>query len=221
MVVEYLSAIGVKEVHFSTGKISEEIKAKSELFSENCQNRNIIPTRLIGDNNLILPKNKSKLIKLLNESKNLGFKKVHLDVEPHALNLWPKQDSSLMADYISMLQLARKHCNELNLSLAVSIPVFYKKDDLFQIYSLVDEVYLMNYGATNVKKIDEKLKEEMSLSKRKSHIALSTKDFDSLNELYKTVSSIKKKYPNSKIVLHDLGSLLNLENQTINQQTQP
>ena len=218
--VEYLSAIGVKEVHYSTGKTNDEIKQKSELFSENCRNRNIVPTRLIGDNNLILPKNRGKLLSLFNESKTLGFEKVHLDVEPHALNIWPKQDSSLMADYLSMLNLANKECEKLNLQLAVSIPVFYKKDDLFEIYNLVDEVYLMNYGATNLKKIDEKLKEEMSISKRKSHIALSTKDFDSLNELYKSVTSIKSKYPNSKIVLHDLGSLLNLENRTINQQTQ-
>lgn len=214
-ITEYLSAIKAKELHLSLGNFSQQASENIVSFNEKTKQRGIQTSRLVGNNKLLYTENHSQLEGLFLESKALGFNEIHLDVEPHALKTWPNEDTTLMDQYLVMLQKASQLSIQHHTKLSVSIPVFYETDILEKIYPLVDKVYVMAYQKPNISNLIKYLKEEVAIDDVKTNIALSADLFKDIRTLGIYAQKVKSQFPKSSIIMHDFGKMISLEKATL------
>jgi len=95
-------------------------------------------------------------------------------------------------------------------NLSVSIPVFYPRQYVKEIFSVTDRVYVMAYGLKNIERFRHKLNEEMTLNRKKLAIALRCDDFPHELALEEFVDQIHKKFTISRFAFHNLQQYLDL-----------
>ena len=132
---------------------------------------------------------------------------LHLDIEPHLFDNWRENNYAILDEYIKMLHYIRKNYQG---ELSVSIPVMYPDRILQDIYKIADKVYIMAYGRTNMKKLTEKVKEELGYGIQKSVIGVSCRDFENEHDFENYIEKILSSVSTDKIVIHDFKQYLEL-----------
>ena len=141
---------------------------------------------------------------------------IHLDIEPHTLTQYKTNQEASMVAYLDLLNAARQYCDEHQLELSVSIPVFYPEAYLPMIYGLCDKVFVMAYEHPDIAYVEGKLAEEMEISKDKTVIVLSPNDFTDRLMLENFINQIIIKLGINEIAIHDLRRLLENDARSIN-----
>ncbi|MFQ5560690.1 MAG: hypothetical protein ACE5FU_08910, partial [Nitrospinota bacterium] len=102
---------------------------------------------------------------------------VHMDVEPHTLDGYRKNEQEYKQLYLKMLQRVLEARGE-GKSISVSIPLKWKGPFFEKIVKLVDRVYLMAYGITGYGEMERKISPFLQAgSGEKLVIALRPGDF--------------------------------------------
>lgn len=140
---------------------------------------------------------------------------IHLDVEPHTQDDWHEKKPEYLKKYHALLVEANKFCEKNGLKLGVSIPTHYPEEDIFKIFEAVDRVYFMCYE--NVK-TDFIVRKTMKYPTEKKYIALRTNDFKNRLEMEQKFIELNQKTKTAGYVVHDLGSMLEFDTNSINKQ---
>ncbi|MGB0805682.1 MAG: hypothetical protein ACPGRC_03270, partial [Salibacteraceae bacterium] len=91
----------------------------------------------------------------------------------------------------------------------------YPEEDIFKIFEAVDRVYFMCYE--NVK-TDFIVRKTMKYPTEKKYIALRTNDFKNRLEMEQKFIELNQKTKTAGYVVHDLGSMLEFDTNSINKQ---
>lgn len=211
-IIAYLKNNGISEVLVSA---QESDIAKLQDFVFKCNGQHIKVHLLIGHNSL-LDKGKEALLELLEKYQQVVLQGIHLDIEPHTLTQYKTNQEASMGAYLDLLNAARQYCDEHQLELSVSIPVFYPEAYLPMIYGLSDKVFVMAYEHPDIAYVEGKLSEEMEISKDKTVIVLSPNDFTDRLMLENFINQIIIKLGINEIAIHDLRRLLENDARSIN-----
>lgn len=212
VLLPFLNNLGVNKVYLSLGSDSS-LFDKASSFMNTAENSGLEFHLLAGDNDLMLRENQQmKLQNLAEQAAEYGFSGVHLDVEPHTLSDWDDRWTQYEQDYLAMLETSREVFSLENLSLSVSIPHFYDSI-LSEIHHLVDEATVMVYETTDFEVLKRRIENESELLGDKLHVAVRPADFANYDELNTFVQKIISETAVQQVVLHDAGSLMNIQNE--------
>lgn len=166
---------------------------------------------MFSDNDWIKNPSQVDMAEALKDVSTSKISAVHLDLEPHQFSDWEAKKEHYLDNYVQVVARAKSYCKANQLELNVSIPVFYPEKYLRDIYKHADHVYVMAYGHKEVDYIERKTKEENEISRVKTIIALSGKNFTTLTELHKFIGSVSQKMDAQKFAVHDFENMVVLD----------
>ena len=205
----FLKREGFSQVAISTGPEAEIPPAITELAETLRQNGRSVEL-LVGDNSLMKDRRGQyeKLAEHMAQAQSLGASALHLDVEPHTFDDWDAKREAYLKQYVNMVIRADSLTEGTEISLKVSIPHFYEAI-LPEIDQYVDEVTVMVYGVDDAEKIRERISAEVD-ALGFLRVALRPDDFASIPDMNDTMRALRSSNDQLTFILHDLGSLLNL-----------
>ncbi len=210
VLLTFLSQLNVKKVYLSLGSDRSLLEKASDLIQV-AENNDIEFQLLAGDNDLIRSENQQrKLQTLAGLATEAGFTGIHLDVEPHTLDDWDDRRAEYEQNYVALLENAKQIFSESDLSLSVSIPHFYESI-LSDIEQTADEIVIMAYETTDFEILRRRIEDETGILGDKLHVAIRPADFANFDDLNSFVQKIRRETTVQEVVLHDAGSLLNIE----------
>ncbi|HEX8515850.1 MAG TPA: TolC family protein [Bacteroidia bacterium] len=208
---EYLRLNKISNAIISVRKDGTNKALSIELINKLFSN-GITSELLIGSNEMLTEKDPLKRIEGVLAGTDLSkISALHLDVEPHVLSDWQTNKEKYLSMYVELLRKSKTYCSNKGIKLNVSIPVFYPEETLKEIYALADNVYLMAYEHNDAAFITRKVKEEFSLGKGKTIIALRAADFRNRTEFESLLNEVSAGVNTSRFALHDLESFIKLD----------
>ena len=210
LLLDALPRHNISQVLLSLGG-REALMDKGRTFIEQAQSRDLSVHLMIGSNALIYPRNADRLRELVASAERLNADGIHLDVEPHTFDDWDANRASYLSKYVDMLETARALADEAGLEVSVSVPVYYDKPALTDIFRLSDRVHIMAYANPDVDDVRRKISDEVALDADKVSIALRTQDFDTLPALRAFQNALADATPVERFSVHDLAGLFSLD----------
>jgi hypothetical protein len=208
----YLDLNRINKVTISLNNNAEARTKTFELIALLAKN-NVEIEIMIGKNSLI---NGGFTTYMETLGKNVNWKHIsaiHLDVEPHVSKDWHENKAFYLKKYHDLVNEVRTYCDSKSIQLGVSIPTHYPVEDIKQIFETVDRVYFMCYE--NVK-TDFIVRKTNSYPTNKTYIALRTNDFKNRLEMEEKFEDIQSKMNVAGFVIHDFGSLIDFDKDSIN-----
>lgn len=216
-ILEYLKLNRISNAILALNK--ETNKERYAQLVAGLQKKGISVEMLIGNNQLLKDlKPELYLDSLLKGIPSSVATTLHLDVEPQAMEDWQSNKEKYLKQYVDLLHKAHTYCSAHQLKLAVSIPVFFPEEVLNEIYANVDKVYLMAYEHNDAEYIVKKVKEELAVGAPKTIIAFRAKDFKDRTACEALISDLAEVLKLDRIALHDLGSFVQLDEQSVNKE---
>jgi hypothetical protein len=213
VLLKFLKSVGVKRVYLSLGS-NDSLLEKASRFITTASKENIESHLLVGNNNLIRPENQQMELQILmKQAEELGFSGIHLDVEPHTFDDWESQRTAYEQNYVLLLERASEIFSVNNLSLSVSIPHFYDSI-LPDINQTANEIVVMVYETQDLEVLKQRIDQESQVLGEKLNVAIRPSDFANFDDLNTFVQQIVNQTAAHAVVLHDAGSLLNIENRS-------
>jgi len=165
---------------------------------------------MVSSTQWIFPAKAAKVKKVLAKLFAVA-KTVHLDVEPHILDDYKKNQQLYLAYYIRMLKLAYQSKGE-NTRLHVSVPIWFRQPLIAQISRYTDRIYVMAYGITKLSKLQKKLLPYLSIDTKKLVVALRPRDFTDELALELFIEDIYKNLDVKAFAFHDMKQFISLMN---------
>lgn len=213
VLLTFLNRLDIQKVYLSLGT-DRSLSDKAFGLMRAASEEDLEFHLLVGDNELIRPEDQQeKLQDLAEKAADLGFAGVHLDVEPHTFDDWDTQRALYEQNYVEMLQNAKEVFTANDLFLSVSIPHFYDPI-LSDIDPIADEIIVMVYDTTDLEVLKRRIEDESQLFGDKLHVAVRPSDFANFDDLQTFVQQIVAQTAAVEVVLHDAGSLLNIERES-------
>ncbi|MFT4753141.1 MAG: hypothetical protein ACI85Q_000679 [Salibacteraceae bacterium] len=199
----------------ATISLNNKLEARNKTFQfiDFLVAENIEVEIMIGNNKLINGGFDAYIQKLTIDVDWTKITGIHLDVEPHINNDWHENKIAYLAKYHLLLESASAFCTKNGLTLGVSIPTHYPEEDIYKIFKVVDRVYFMCYE--NVK-TDYIVRKTEKYPTKKKYIALRTNDFNNRLEMEDKFIELNKKTKVAGYLVHDLGSLLEFDSNSLN-----
>lgn len=198
-----LKRYNVKSVSITLGNNTFDKLAN---FIKEAHQSNITVNLLVGNNTLIyIDTRRQKLAHYIQQATKLSADGLHLDVEPHSFIDWKEKEKFYKTKFIQLLTIAQKEIKTKGLKLIISIPHYYD-EILPEIKSLADQINLMVYETNRIDQIQKRITDDIKLLKSKATIALRASDFKDMNQLFKTIGKLKKRFPGSHFAIHDWRS---------------
>ena len=211
--LDYLHQQQIDHVLLSTGTDSS-LKAKASSFIESARLEEVSVELMVGDNKLLLPGHEKELQNIFEQAASIKAEGVHLDVEPHTFSDWDSRKQEYKELYCKMLKQAQTYADTYDLSLSVSIPVFYDSI-ITELADYADEIYVMAYGTADIGTIKERIETERQATEGDLVVAVRPEDFSS-NKNFKTfMEKLSLQAGINSIAIHDLEALMKLENTEI------
>lgn len=210
VLLSFLNNLDVTTVYLSTGSDSTLLGKAPGLINA-AKKEGIEFHLLAGDVEWLESENQQmKLKNLAEQASEYGFSGIHLDVEPHILDDWDAQRARYEQNYVSLLENAKEITSANNLSLSVSIPHFY--DSILQeINQAADDIVVMVYETTDFEVLQRRIEAESRRLGTKLHVAVRPSDFANFDDLNRFVQKIRRETAVQEVILHDAGSLMNIE----------
>ena len=170
--------------------------------------------RLIGENSFAKDGQSDGLMTMVQSAMEQGYDGIQLDIEPHTFDDWDNNKEGYLANLTAAISGVRDVIGGEK-QLSVSVPLFYSESFLESVEGIVDEFILMCYERPEVEFIVAQISEEVALNQDKVTLALRTDDFADRIELEDFVKKLIDATGIDRIVIHDLGSLISLDQETI------
>lgn len=190
---------------------NEELREKAVGFIDLAKQVEIEVELLNGNNHLISKERYVKIDQVIEIALELGAKGIHLDVEPHALGL----DFDWEDLYIEMLQYAAKQAKKANLTLAVSLPLYYNLLILKNAYLFCNSVYLMAYGRSTLNKLEKDLAKKLLNNYEQTVLAFRLSDFNNFEQLKIFATNMVENTCVKGYAVHELNAILTGDKQNI------
>ena len=214
LLLDYMSARNFDTILLSPGP--DMISGSEKLFSfvRSAEAIGISVELMKGSNVLIKEKNRGSINDFVKSARAFNANGIHLDVEPHTFNDWSQKRQYYLEQYTRMVQYAKRVATSHNLSLSISVPVFYD-DILPELYPLVDKLYVMAYNISTVPKLKKRLAKELQLTggnskEEKLVVALRPDDFVSQTQMEDFISQLNQQYGKLTFAVHDFETLIGL-----------
>lgn len=211
--LDYLHQQQINHVLLSTGTDSS-LKAKASSFIESAHLEEVSVALMVGDNNLLVPGHEKEVHNIFKWAAALNAEGVHLDVEPYTFKDWDSREQEYKELYCELIRQAHRHADTYQLSLSISVPVFY--DSIISaLVESTDKIYVMAYGTDDIGTIKERIEKEMEATGGELIVALRPEDFSS-KEVFKTfMEKLSRKADINSIAIHDLEALMKLEDNEV------
>lgn len=170
--------------------------------------------KLVGNNELARTLDSAALDQLTDLAILQGFNGLQIDSEPHTFPDWSGNQQSYLDQLLASIDYIKGKSSDY-LGISVSIPVFYPEEFLSQLGPKVDEVVLMCYERTDLDAVVNAIKEEVGLFRDKISLAFRTDDFEDRLVLERFVKEVINSTGIDRVVIHDLNSLITLDQKTI------
>ena len=170
--------------------------------------------KLIGNNGLAKEFDTLRLNEMVKKLTLQGFNGIQLDIEPHTFEDWEVNQALYLENLLKTVRHIRVISKEY-LVLSISIPLFYPSGFVNQLEPLIDEVVLMCYERPGVESVVNGINEEVGLLGNKVSLAFRTADFEDRIMLEDFIKEIISATGINRIVVHDLDSLIRLDQRTI------
>lgn len=169
---------------------------------------------MVGDNHLINEDVTKKLGQLFADIPDGTYHYLHLDVEPQTFADWGDNKEQYLQQYLNMLSEAKTFCNQHQLKLAVSIPLYYPEETVKQIFSVCDLVYFMAYENTKPDYVQRKIKPFESYTDQLV-LAIRYNDFPNRIMMEKYMIDSYQQSGIQRFALHDLSGLIKMDERNI------
>ena len=215
LLLDYMSARNFDTILLSPGPEMASASDKLSSFMRSAEAIGISVDLMKGSNVLIEERNWDSIHDFAKNARAFNAKGIHLDVEPHTFDDWSQKREYYLQQYTKMVQYAENVADRYNLSLSVSVPVFYDRI-LPELYPLVDKLYIMAYQISTVPKMKKRLSEELqftgddSKEGEKLVIALRPDDFVSQTQMEDFISQLNQQYGKLSFAVHDFETLIGL-----------
>lgn len=213
VLLTFLKRLSVDQIYLSLGSDSSLFQ-KASRFIATASQQGIESHLLVGNNSLILSEGQQMELQMLTkQAAELGFKGVHLDIEPHTFDDWDSQREFYEQRYVTMLEKAANISSANNMSLSVSIPHFYDSI-LSEINQSADDVVVMVYETQDLEVLKRRIEDESKVFGEKLNVAIRPSDFANFDDLNTFVQQIVNQTEAVHVILHDAGTLLKDENRS-------
>ncbi|MDZ7658783.1 hypothetical protein [Fodinibius sp.] len=215
LLLDYMSARNFNTILLSPGPKMTSVSDKLSSFIRNSEAMGISVDLMKGSNVLIKEKNWDSIHDFAKNARTYNAKGIHLDVEPHTFDDWSQNRKYYLQQYTRMVQYARKVADRYELSLSISVPVFYD-EILAELYPMVDKIYVMAYQISTVPKLNKRLSKELQFTsdnneeRGKLVIALRPDDFVSQTQMEDFISQLNQQYGKLSFAVHDFEKLIGL-----------
>jgi len=210
VLLTFLNELTAKRVYLSTGP-DASLRQKASDFVEKARENLISTHLLVGNNELARTENPQAILQdLATEALELGFEGIHLDVEPHTFSDWESRRTYYEQNYVFMLKIAADIFSSDGLSISVSIPHFYDSI-LSDINQNANDITVMVYETKDIDVLIRRIEKESGIFEDKLYVAVRPSDFANFDDLNAFVQQIKTRTGAKEVILHDAGSLLNIE----------
>ncbi len=207
--VHYLKINEVNTLYLSLGPEIQEAKVRD--FVKLAHRFNIELHGMVGNNGMAIDVNPQIIEEYVERFHQFGFKGIHYDIEPQTFPDWDENKEMYINNLIETYRLSKLLCEDYGKELSASIPTYYLKEKLPEIYEHLDKVYLMAYERPDIEFIQRKTREEYLVNKNKTVLSLRTKDFDNRLIMEKFIEAITEVMDIDHIAIHDLGTLYDLD----------
>ncbi len=210
-IIAFLQNNEIKEVIISPGK---DNVAKYRDFVFKAQNEGIKTHLMVGENRL-LELGPEALREWLSRFQDINFRGLHLDIEPHTLPNFRTNRPEYMQKYIALIDEARSFCDSRGIILSASIPMHFEENELNDIYSKADKVFVMAYEKPDIDYIMRRIAQEIQAGRDKTVIALSPDDFADRLSLEAFISRLLGATMTTEIAIHDLRRLIQIDERSV------
>ena len=207
--LELLEEWNIKTLFLSVNSTIDLEKLKS--FQSSAAEKGIQVDFLIGENSYADEDDGFiHLEKVMMNGKNLGFKGIHLDIEPHTFDDYEKNIELYSKRQIKLFNKAKKWCDKNGMDLSVSVPMYLPINVAKTLGRNNITTHIMAYGNSS---LDHKLEQTQAMRKvlkANSRWAFEAEDFPDYKTLKETETILIQKGI-TKFTYHDLSQLDSLK----------
>ncbi|WP_040523185.1 hypothetical protein [Aliiglaciecola lipolytica] len=197
---------GINNLILSIGKQGDLVKQKEII--DLSQTNNISIDFIVGDNSWVNEDKWQDAAQRVAIASGIS-NRIHLDIEPQALDDYHNKKKQYQNDYIQMLKAIRKASPDQFISVAV--PFHWEPETYQQLVPLVQLVYVMNYGSTKIDTLARRTNKIVSIiPHEKVSVVLSMKDFSNEFEVEQAFEQLHQLTGVNRFGIHKLGDLLTL-----------
>ncbi len=203
--LELLEEWNIKTLFLSVNSTMDLEKLKS--FQSSAAEKGIQVDFLIGENSYADEDNGFiHLEKVMIDGKNLGFKGIHLDIEPHTFDDYEENIELYSKRQIKLFNKAKKWCDNHGMDLSVSVPMYLPINVAKTLGRNNITTHIMAYGNSS---LDHKLEQTQAMRKvlkNNSRWAFEAEDFPDHQTLKETETKLIEKEI-TEFTYHDLSQL--------------
>ena len=203
--IELLEEWNIKTLFLSVNSTMDLEKLKS--FQTLASEKGIQVDFLIGENSYAEETDGFiHLEKVMLTGKNLGFKGIHLDIEPHTFDDYEENIELYSKRQIELFNKAKKWCDNHGMDLSVSVPIYLPIRVAKTLGRNNITTHIMAYGNSS---LDHKLEQTQAMRKvlkANSRWAFEVEDFPDYQTLKETETKLIDKEI-TEFTYHDLSQL--------------
>jgi len=163
---------------------AETDRAKLKEFQKMAASRKMDLHYLIGENSYVTSDHGFEdLLVLLNEAESLGFKGVHLDIEPHTFDDYEEETELYVKRQISLFEKAAEWSSLRNIKLSASVPMHLPAAVAASLYRHRVTAYIMAYDYLSLETKILKTQQIRSILKNRYRWVFHLEDFSGIKEL--------------------------------------
>lgn len=182
-------------------------KTKLAEFVKQAKEKNIEVEFMLSDNQWVYEKNHQKAARIV-AALSLQNDRIHLDIEPQALDSYQGDKAQYQERFIAMLRAIRLQSPDVYLS--ISVPFHWELETYLDAASLTDKIVVMNYENDNPDTLIRRMQRiRQGVHKSKIAMAVRPKDFSSNLALEETMRLVSKAAGVDEFVMHKLADLVN------------
>lgn len=203
--LELLEEWNIKTLFLSVNSTMDLEKLKS--FQSSVAEKGIQVDFLIGENSYADEDNGFiHLEKVMLNGKNLGFKGIHLDIEPHTFDDYEQNIELYSKRQIKLFNKAKKWCDKNGMDLSVSVPMYLPIKVTKTLGRNNITTHIMAYGNSSLDFKLDQTKAMRKVLKTNSRWAFDVEDFPDHQTLKETETKLIEKEI-TEFTYHDLSQL--------------
>lgn len=203
--IELLEEWNIKTLFLSVNSTMDLAKLKS--FQTLAYEKGIQVDFLIGENSYAEETDGFiHLEKVMLTGKNLGFKGIHLDIEPHTFDDYEENIELYSKRQIKLFNKAKKWCDNHGMDLSVSVPMYLPIKVAKTLGRNNITTHIMAYGNSSLDYKLEQTNEMRKVLKTNSRWAFEVEDFPDYQTLRETETKLIKNGI-TEFAYHDLSQL--------------
>lgn len=203
--INLLEEWNIKKLFLSVNSTMDLSKLKS--FQTLASEKGIQVDFLVGENSYAEETDGFvHLEKVMLTGKNLGFKGIHLDIEPHTFDDYEDQTAKYSEIQVNLFREAKKWCDAHGMDLSVSVPMYLPLKVARTLGRNNITTHIMAYGNSSVDFKLEQTQKMRKILKKNDRWAFEIDDFSDYQSLKETENELIKRGI-TEFTYHDVAQM--------------